>query len=230
MKAHNAQRTSPGLAAFTLIELLVVIAVIGLLAGMVFPITAIVKKAQIMKRSQSQLADLETFINSYKLKLGHYPNDNPRNPVTNQLYYELAGTTLNQGVYTTLDGSAKIPEATVKAVFNVEGLVNCTRGGGGDEGGSAQNFMKGLKPDRVATLRDPADTKVLVGVPFQISATPPFNVEPLGNLNATINPWRYNCSSPTNNPNSYDLWLDVIISGKAYRICNWSKQPLRVTQ
>ena len=40
-----------------------------------------------------------------------------------------------------------------------------------------------------------------------------------------LNPWRYNSSSPTNNPNSYDLWVDVLIGGKTNRFSNWSRQP-----
>ena len=41
-----------------------------------------------------------------------------------------------------------------------------------------------------------------------------------------INPYRYNSSSPTNNPRSYDLWIDVLIGGKINRISNWSEQPI----
>ena len=39
-----------------------------------------------------------------------------------------------------------------------------------------------------------------------------------------MNPWRYNSSSPTNNPGSYDLWVQLSIGGKTNLICNWSKQ------
>jgi hypothetical protein len=38
----------------------------------------------------------------------------------------------------------------------------------------------------------------------------------------TPNPFRYNSVNPTNNPNSYDLWIDLVISGKPYRIGNWT--------
>ena len=39
-----------------------------------------------------------------------------------------------------------------------------------------------------------------------------------------MNPWRYNSSNPTNNPGSYDLWIQLKIAGKTNLICNWSKQ------
>jgi hypothetical protein len=41
-----------------------------------------------------------------------------------------------------------------------------------------------------------------------------------------LNPWRYNSSNPTNNPGSYDLWIQLVIGGKSNLICNWSKQVL----
>jgi hypothetical protein len=40
-----------------------------------------------------------------------------------------------------------------------------------------------------------------------------------------VNPWRYNSSNPTNNPGSYDLWIQLSIGGTKYLICNWSSQP-----
>ncbi len=45
-----------------------------------------------------------------------------------------------------------------------------------------------------------------------------------------INPWRYNSSNPTNNPGTYDLWVDVIIDGKTNRFGNWSKEPVLVNK
>jgi hypothetical protein len=42
-------------------------------------------------------------------------------------------------------------------------------------------------------------------------------------LNASgMNPFRYNSANPTNSPNSFDLWVDLSISGKITRINNWS--------
>jgi hypothetical protein len=41
-----------------------------------------------------------------------------------------------------------------------------------------------------------------------------------------VNPWRYtsNPQSATNNPGSYDLWVQLVMGGKTNLICNWSKQ------
>jgi hypothetical protein len=45
----------------------------------------------------------------------------------------------------------------------------------------------------------------------------------------TVNPWLYVSTSPTNNPDRYDLWTEVILSGKTVRFSNWEKDPVVLT-
>lgn len=221
--------------AFTLIELLVVISVIAILASLVFPVTNAVNAAKNKARARAELAEIETAIERYKDKKGHYPPDNPNNVAFNQLYYELLGTTLSNGVYTTLDGSAQIRQADLNTgAFgpNVKGFVNSSTAGGGDEGSAATKCLPGLKPGQIGEMKfKGVPVKLLVGVPWQQGPAPEFNFYPLPGANPpTLNPWRYNSSSPTNNPNSYDLWIEINLSGKVFLVCNWSKQPLRITK
>jgi len=213
---------------FTLIELLVVIAIIAILASMIFPITWAVNRAKIRSRGQAELTQIETAIEQYKIKHGHYPPDNAGYWTTNQLFFELSGTTLNNGVYKTLDGSCQIDASAVSNVFrNVGGFVNCTRGGGGDEGGVATRFLNSLKPDQTAELDSGA--RVLVGpVAWPEGAYQPMPVPPAKVVG--LNPWCYNASHPTNNPSTYDLWIDVMIGSKTNRISNWSKQAMVVSR
>jgi type II secretory pathway pseudopilin PulG len=210
-----------------LIELLVVIAIIAVLAGMIFPIMKAVNTARTRSRAQSELTQIETAIETYKIRNGQYPPDNNGTYTLNQLYFELAGTTLSNGVYKTLDGSCQIDATQVSNVFkNVSGFVNCTGGAGGDEGQVAKDFLIGLRPDQTAELDSGA--KVLVGPVlwpaggYQPVPSPPAKT-------AGINTWCYNSSHPINNPNGYDLWIDVMIGGKINRVCNWSKKVLVVT-
>src|SRR5690349_19450756 len=63
-------------AAFTLIELLVVISVIALLAGMLLPVSAAISRRYKISRVTSELNQLATSIETYKLELGVYPPDN----------------------------------------------------------------------------------------------------------------------------------------------------------
>ena len=51
---------------------------------------------------------------------------------------------------------------------------------------------------------------------------PDTTYQPLGQQD--LNPWRYNSSNPTNNPGSYDLWIQLSIAGQTNLICNWTKQ------
>ena len=213
--------------AFTLIELLVVIAVIAVLAAMLIPVGAAVNRVKIKSKARVELGQVEVAIAGYKDKLGHYPPDSTftNRAYVNQLYYELLGTTqkVNQ-VYTTLDGSSQLASGDLQPLFGVDGFVNTSKGGGGDEVQSAQNFLKGLKAGSFLTVTIPGVNKscTLLGSTLQ---------GPLVFTDASgqkINPWRYNSSNPTNNPNSYDLWIDVYVGQKTNRICNWSKDALIV--
>jgi len=227
--------------AFTLIELLVVIAVISLLASMIFPVTRAVARNKTRNRARVEMARIQAAVESYKAKLGHYPPDSTR-PGTNQLFYELVGTTAtggNKNTFTTLDGSSTLASSTISAAFGVGGFVNSTQGAGSDEAAPALAFLTGLKPDQTALIPGAGGSyKILIGSPWKKlpalpNVDPKFTVDPIP-VAPGVNPWRYRCHTdvnhPTlNNPDSYDLWLDVNIGGTVFRISNWSLQPQKVT-
>jgi type II secretory pathway pseudopilin PulG len=208
--------------------MLVVIAVIALLAALIFPITGAVNRNKIRTRTRGELMLIATAIDNYKGKLAINPPDNPSNPLVHQLYYELAGTRLVAPFYVTLDGGTQIKAPAPGGVFatfpgptGVSGFVNCSKGAGGGDEAQAVNFLKNLRPGMLATLAN--GTKIL------ISSTPmpdkwPSSTGPLAGT--TFNPIRYNSTNPTNNPSTYDLWVDVIIDRKTNRISNWTQQPI----
>ncbi len=220
-------------SAFTLIELLVVIAIIAILAALIFPAAAAIKRRATLTKVQTEMKQVATAIDFYKEKLAFYPPDNlspildPRYyGMLNQLYYELVGTELkgNPPTYQALDGTEQILATDVTTGFGpkVSGFVNCTKGAGGDEAGAAaRNFLKALKPGEQGSVTNRrVRVKVLAcSVPWPANATFKPTSTP------ELNPWRYVSSNPTNNPGSYDLWVDVLIGGKNYRIGNWSQQP-----
>jgi hypothetical protein len=139
---------------------------------------------------------------------------------TNQLFYELVGTRLNaaNSVYETLDGSNQVSVANLGFGSGVAGFVNCTKSGG-EEGVAARNFFRALKPAQTGWV-----TNSGIGIRVLTCSV----TWPNGPFQS-VNPWRYNSSNPTNSPNSYDLWVDVMIGGKTNRISNWRRQPLPVT-
>jgi prepilin-type N-terminal cleavage/methylation domain-containing protein len=214
-----------GRHAFTLIELLAVIAVIAIIAAFLVPLGASVKRHAIINRAQAELAQLETAIDRYHAAYGFYPPDNPGNPgnpLTNQLYYELEGTIYDSNkLFTTLDGRMKISTINVAAAFGISGFMNCTKPGAGEETRAAQTFLPDLKPNQTATVNvgGVAITNLVSSVGGPLPAYQPMGIP-------GVNPWRYNSSSPTNNPGAYDLWVQIVIQpGQTNLICNWKKQP-----
>jgi type II secretory pathway pseudopilin PulG len=184
--------------------------------------------------AEAQLKAIEAAIDGYKTQLGYYPPDNPNNQVTNQLYFELMGTT-NNGIgkladtWVTIDGSAQIGTGSnpnINQVFGVSGFANTsTRAKSDDAGAAAVTFINNLTPDQIGLI-DPTvpNVKILVCK----VGWPPEKTPYVMDKNPTMNPFRYNSSHPTNNTGSYDLWVDLVIKGKTNRVCNWSTQPIKL--
>jgi prepilin-type N-terminal cleavage/methylation domain-containing protein len=221
----HASRVTCHVAAFTLIELLIVIAIMGILAGLIFPVTGAVKRRQYINHTQAEMAQLETAIDRYKAAYGFYPPDNPGNSLTHQLYFELVGTTYNtsNSVYQTLDGSAQMSASQFINAFGpgVGGFMNCTKSAGGEDSSAARNFLPELRPNQMAALTNSPVTFTNMVLVASVGG-PDATYQPLGAQD--VNPWRYNSSNPTNNSGSYDLWIQLSIGGKKNLICNWTRQ------
>lgn len=212
--------------AFTLIELLVVIAVIGILAALIFPVIGVIKDKEKIKVAQSELSQVEAAIDAYKARRGTYPPDDPANPVINPLYYELEGTTMTNVSgsvsYTTKDGSSTVTAGDLQTYFGVSGLVNVSRGSG-DEAVKADTFLVQLRPNQIGQLTVPASQPlILVSSVGWDNDNAGQQIVPSTVTSAMrLTPIQYNSSHPTNNPTSYDLWIDILIRGKTNRVCNW---------
>jgi prepilin-type N-terminal cleavage/methylation domain-containing protein len=227
-----ANRKSKIANAFTLTELLVVISIIAVLAAFTFSALSSVKRHQYISNAQAELAQLQAAIDSYHAAYGFYPPGNGTNGMVNQLYYELEGTTNNGTVYTTLDGSSSINVGNVASAFSaVGGFVNCSKPGSGEDSAAAKNFIHELRPNQTGTVSNTPPTFGFTILTGSVGGPDPF-YQPLGALG--LNPWRY-LSPGVNNPNSYDLWIQLSIgsrfssinhftSPKTYLICNWDKQ------
>jgi prepilin-type N-terminal cleavage/methylation domain-containing protein len=238
MNDHTHIRATSGISAprgFTLIELLVVIAVIALLASLLFPITKALNRTKIKNRAKGELTQIETCIESYKAKLGFYPPDTAsgdRRFLTNQLYFELAGTDAlldPRGTvrsFKTLDGASEILPAETQSMFGTQMFMNSSKSGGSDDEQKGVNFLVGIRDTQLVELKGRNQNSIR----FLVSSVPwpnglggdPWPYRP------GVNPWRYVSSAPIHNSTSYDLWVDVVIDGKTNRICNWSKDPVIV--
>jgi prepilin-type N-terminal cleavage/methylation domain-containing protein len=223
------QRTAQ--RAFTLIELLIVISIIAVLAAFTIPVMTSVLKSQKITVAKAELSYLETALESYKAKYGAYPPSNTNNPAASPLYYELSGVTNIGSSYQTLDGYATFPVASYPGEFGVGGVINSSKGSG-EDAVLAKNFLPSLKATQLGgqTNSNSGNVNVYflvtsVGGPDPITATSGA-IPGLGAVSGGYaNPIRYNSANPTNNPNSYDLWVDLVINGKTNRVSNWSQNP-----
>ena len=226
------------LAGFTLIELMIVVGIIALLAAMIFPAFSGIKRKAALKKAQTELKQLETAIGAYKTKYGVFPPDNTKADhatgakrqyyALNALYYELKGTKLTGNSYQTLDNRFTLATAAVSPAFDdgITGFMNCTRGSS-DESAPAQDFLKDLKPGQYLLGTNATHGIGLLVCSVQWAKDLPAVVAGFAPNDANVypNPWRYNSSNPTNNVGQYDLWVDIIVSGKTNRISNWSSRP-----
>lgn len=227
MKTSSAPLTSRN-RAFTLMELLVVIAIIGILAALLIPIGAALKKKATRSRAHLELKFVAAAINSYKEQLGHYPPDNSADTNTwiSQLFYELRGTVFTNGVYQLESGEGKIAPADFPALFGgtkVGGLVNTTKGVG-EDAPVAKNFLTGAKSSQHQLLiQHNGKSGIVLGTTLKgpVLETPTLMLnDGAGN---EINPFRYRVSGPNrNNAGSFDLWVDILVGKETNRISNWN--------
>jgi prepilin-type N-terminal cleavage/methylation domain-containing protein len=223
-KFENRKLKTGNVAGFTLVELLVVISIMGVLAAFTIPVLKTLKAAQYKKVARVELEQLAAALDNYKNKYGAYPPSNGYgNALLPQLYYELSGVTHDTSVktFTTLDGGSTISETDYSTAYKVGGVVNCTKGGG-EDGVAAQNFLPGLKPNEYNTYVTNTGTIRTTALITSVGG-PDQNYRPL--IGVGLNPFRY-VYPGTNNPSSYDLWVQLVISGKTNLICNWNRQPI----
>jgi prepilin-type N-terminal cleavage/methylation domain-containing protein len=226
----NRQSPIGNVCGFTLIELLVVIAIMAILASFTMVVLSGISKTKYRSIASGELAQIENALEDFKAKYGVYPpsNANPGGMLLPPLYYELNGVRqTNEATgknYVTLDNSARIPVNQVPAVLGVGGFVNCTTGSG-EDATPARNFLQGLKQNRIGSV-------ILNQVAFSNLVTsvggPDVRYTPLGTgiQYVNVNPFRY-IYPGTNNPNSYDLYVQLVISGQTNLICNWSKAVIK---
>ncbi len=184
--------------------MLTVIAIIGILAAIIIAVLPAVSGAKVRKSVQAQMQQMITVIDHYKEVKGFYPPDNPNNNAgtgyyMTSLYYEL---------------TAGQPMSV--APFGVAGVIN-TRSVSSD----AKNFFPNVKENQYIEIDAGQQRLKVLGVRTRGPLAAPFD---------DFCPWQYRVApsdtqDPSfHNPNSYDLWVEVLVNGERTKIGNWKEK------
>jgi prepilin-type N-terminal cleavage/methylation domain-containing protein len=197
--------------AYTLIELLVVISIMALLAALVVGTAKYASDNKKITRVEAELAKITTMIENYHQKLGFYPpsGNSPYAPAVNPLYYELSGCLISGAsgnTFTTLGSRDTIDKSIIQGVFGMDSFANSAV-----EKGEARAFASTLLPGDVM--------EVNLGAQFKLLKVPVKGPQPWG----VTNVWHYNSKNPTNNPNGFDLWAEIIVGSRTNVIGNWKR-------
>jgi prepilin-type N-terminal cleavage/methylation domain-containing protein len=203
----------PVCRAFTLIELLVVISIIGILSAFVISGISQMSPKKAISTTRAKRAQVVTMIESYRNDRGSYPPDNPNNPGTNTLFYELTGVVFTNNLVTPANAtftSPLVPSVNLNSndlwtVFGTFGIVNSAL-----PGARLKSYFAEIKSDDYRSVNIAGRDVSLLTAPKQAQIDP-----------AILITWKYDASSNNRrNPATYDLWADIIIKGKQQRIDN----------
>jgi prepilin-type N-terminal cleavage/methylation domain-containing protein len=217
---------------FTLIELLTVIAIIGVLAGLLIPLSGHASNRMRISRVNVELNNYVSAIESYKSRLNYYPPDNRpllaavdpdvdpsgyrKAAAMNPLFYELSGTVFTNkngsGLFTTLNGSESITAAELLSNFGVNGIQNSARD-------PRDVPFKGI------TFKSGQYKELATGGDVELLAVPvPKGPEDFKGKEGVFNPWFYDATNvKRHNRDGYDLWAEYIVGKKTNKIGNWKQ-------
>lgn len=190
-------------------ELLVVIAIIAIVAALVVGLAGIASENKKVSRAKAELAKLVTLIDAYQSKVGVFPPDRSSSPGTNSLLYELAGGIRDRADDTNpnyITPFGNITSNELWTTYGTSGMLNAIEKDGNADDMKVHRILKDIHKDQ---------TNAVAG---HISL-----VVPVDGPNGQPNPWKYlRGANAVHNPDTYDLWVEIVVRGKTITIGNWS--------
>jgi type II secretory pathway pseudopilin PulG len=205
--------------------MLVVIAVIVILAGLLLGALPAITDKKIRSSVRAELKMLTTKIEAYKDKHGFYPPDNTNNIAQPPLFYELVGTSVRDNTFYPLNGALELTQPQIENNFaGMQGFMNSS-----PDASEVKNFYTTAKTNS-HYARSPFAVGGAPVMVLRVPAKGPKN--PAVPATEEVNTWKYIVGKadrnakvyPTNNPNTFDLWAEVIIRGKTNVIGNWKEE------
>ena len=221
MRTLHSKLAGDDRPGFTLVELLVVISIIGILAGLVVGLSKLASQKTKESRLQTEMNQIITAIDSYHADKGFYPPDVKDSegrvvPQVNALFYELVGTVYTNRLWQPLNGTSAISRLAVVNTFNAQGFANSST--------DRAQVKSYLNPKQEQHRLYNATTQVhILASPYEFRDTwRKVMLPPIAN-SATI-PWFYDASTPgRHNPQSYDLWTEIVYDKDKVVIGNWNQ-------
>lgn len=172
---------------------------------------------KVLEDIRTQRAKLVSALEAYKVKFGTYPPDHvvSRSPlvvdaVTNMLLYELAGVMLDSTNNTVTVGRLERADAGfVKGFFNCDGFTNCA---------ASEDKLERFLPVADLTVLQLHDDPDIYSLGFPLYSE---EIDPNALYQMQVSSWRYVSTSPTNNPKTYDLWIELKTANRTIIIGNW---------
>ena len=213
---------------FTLIELLTVIAIIGVLAGLLIPLSGVATTKMRLARVNAELNSLITMIDSYQHEVGGYPPDHGDLATTrtndplwrirlqrNPLFYELSGAVFTNNVFRTMGTLEDVSPQQLQAYFGVSGIQNSSRKA--EDVPYRSGTFKSSQFEELEEAGGMEHVHMLV-----VPAPGPMMLPAEGG--GTFNTWFYDASSTNrHNQATYDLWAEITIRNQVHVVGNWQQ-------
>jgi hypothetical protein len=222
---QNLSRRLTGRETAAVIATVAVLAGLGYLAynfiaAKVFEARVSAALPKVCASLREQRRTLISALTAYKAHFGVYPPDAVLNrqplvvdAVKNPLLYELVGVVYNPTNKMFAVGGLEAADAQyVKDFFHCDGFKNCA-----ESAEQVQHFLPAFPTTvwRAVQLHDDPDVFALgFNVPYDESA-------PKITWEFDVSSWRYVSSTPTNNPGSFDLWIELRTKHQTITIGNW---------